>query len=56
MFCANCYKEIPAGKSYYRHQDTNQPYCSLNCLNDHITITLETSEGKESTEEQDNDE
>lgn len=24
MFCANCYKEIPAGKSYYKHQDTNQ--------------------------------
>ena len=47
MFCANCYKEIPAGKSYYKHQDTNQSYCSLDCLNDHMiythTITLETS-------------
>ena len=38
MFCANCYKEIPAGKSYTH------------------TITLETSEGAETTEEQDNDE
>ena len=60
MFCANCYKEIPADKSYYKHQDTNQSYCSLDCLNDHMiythTITLETSEGEESTEEQDNDE
>lgn len=47
MFCANCYNEIPAGKSYYKHQDTNQSYCSLDCLNDHMiythTITLETS-------------
>lgn len=47
MFCANCYKEIPADKSYYKHQDTNQSYCSLDCLNDHMiythTITLETS-------------
>ena len=55
MFCANCYKEIPAGKSYYKHQDTNQSYCSLDCLNDHMiyshTITLEMSEGAESTEE-----
>ena len=60
MFCANCYNEIPAGKSYYKHQDTNQSYCSLDCLNDHMiythTITLETSEGEESTEEKDNDE
>lgn len=60
MFCANCYKEIPTGKSYYKHQDTNQSYCSLDCLNDHMiythTIILETSEGEESTEEQDNDE
>ena len=60
MFCANCYKEIPAGKSYYKHQDTNQSYCSLECFNDHMiythTITLETSEGAETTEEQDNDE
>ena len=51
---------IPAGKSYYKHQDTNQSYCSLDCLNDHMiythTITLETSDGEESTEEQDNDE
>ena len=52
MFCANCYKEIPAGKSYYRHQDTNQPYCMIYTH----TITLETSEGSESTEEQDDDE
>ena len=29
MFCANCYKEIPEGKSYYKHQDTNQSYCYL---------------------------
>ena len=47
MFCANCYKEIPVGKSYYKHRDTNQSYCSLDCLNDHMiythTITLETS-------------
>lgn len=60
MFCANCYKEIPAGKSYYRHHDTNQPYCSLDCLNDHMiythTITLEASEGNEITEEQGDDE
>ena len=53
MFCANCYKEIPAGKSYYKHQDTNQSYCSLECFNDHMiythTITLETSEGAETT-------
>ena len=38
----------------------NQPYCSLDCLNDHMiythTITLETSEGAKTTEEQDNDE
>ena len=60
MFCANCYKEIPAGKSYYRHQDTNQPYCSLDCLNDHMIYTRSTPvasrEGSESTEEQDDDE
>lgn len=60
MFCASCYKEIPVGKSYYKHQDTNQSYCSLDCLNDHMiythTITLETSEGAESSEEQDNGE
>ena len=60
MFCANCYKEIPAGKSYYKHQDTNQSYCSLDCLNDHMiyshTITIDMSEGAESTEEQVNDE
>ncbi len=56
MFCANCYKEIPAGKSYYKHQDTNQSYCSLDCLNDYMiythTITLETSKSAENTEEQ----
>ena len=56
MFCVNCYKEIPTGKSYYKHQDTNQSYCSLDCLNDHMiythTITLETSEGEEKTSEE----
>ena len=45
---------------YYKHQDTNQSYCSLDCLNDHMiythVLTIETSEGEESTEEQDNDE
>ena len=50
MFCANCYKEIPAGKSYYKHQDTNQSYCSLDCLNDHMiythVLTIETSDGE----------
>lgn len=50
MSCANCYKEIPAGKSYYKHHDTNQSYCSLDCLIDH-TITLETSEGEKSNGE-----
>ena len=53
MFCANCYKEISAGKSYYKHQDTNQSYCSLDCLNDHMiythTITLETSEARKAS-------
>ena len=40
MFCANCYKEIPAGKSYYKHQDTNQSYCSLEfpCNSSHKTL------------------
>ena len=60
MFCANCYKEIPVSKGYYKHQDTNQNFCSLNCMNDWLiyckAITLETSEDAESTEEQDNDE
>ncbi len=60
MFCANCYKEIPAGKSYYKHQDTNQSYCSLDCLNDHMiythSVTLETSEGEERVEVNDDDE
>ena len=60
MFCANCYKEIPAGKSYYKHQDTHQSYFFFNdtATNEIYThtITLETSEGEESTEEQDNDE
>ena len=60
MFCANCYKEIPAGKSYYKHQDTYQSYFSLDGTKDPMiythTITLETSEGAETTEEQDNDE
>ena len=60
MFCANCYKEIPAGKSYYKHQDTNQSYCSFNDpaapeIYTHV-LTIETSEGEESNEEQDNDE
>lgn len=60
MFCANCYKEIPVGKSYYKHQDTNQSYCSLDCLLDWLiyahAVTLETSKGEEQTEEQINDE
>lgn len=47
MFCANCYKEIPAGKAYYKHQDTNQSFCTLDCLNDWLiyahAVTLETS-------------
>lgn len=56
MFCANCYKEIRAGKGYYKHHETNQSFCSLDCLNDwlihcHI-ITLETSEGGEKTKMQ----
>ena len=60
MFYANCYKEIPSGKSYYRHQDSNQSYCSLDCLNDHMiythALTIEMSDGNESTEELDDDE
>ena len=60
MFCANCYKEIPAGKSYYKHQDTNQSYFSFDgTANPEIythTITLETSEGAEITEVHDTDE
>ena len=60
MFCANCYREIPVGKAYYKHRDTNQSFCTLDCLNDWLiyvhAVTLETSEGEESTEEQDNDE
>lgn len=54
MFCANCYNEIPIGKRYYKHQNTNQSYCSLDCLNDHMiythVITLETSEDKSEDE------
>ena len=55
MFCANCYKEIPAGKAYYKHQDTNQSFCSLDWLIYAHAVTLETSEGKESIEVNDND-
>ena len=50
MFCANCYKEILVGKGYYKHQDTNQSFCSLNCMNDWLiycqAVTLEMSEDK----------
>lgn len=54
MFCANCYKEIPIGKRYYKHQDTNQTFCSLDCMNDWLiycqAVTLETSEDKSENE------
>ncbi len=54
MFCANCYKEIPVSKRYYKHQDTNQNFCSLNCMNDWLiysqAVTLETSEDKSEDE------
>jgi len=54
MFCANCYKEIPVSKGYYKHQDTNQSFCSLNCMNDWLiyckAVTLETSEDKSENE------
>lgn len=60
MFCANCYKEIPAGKAYYKHRDTNQSFCTLDCLNDWLicahAVTLETSEGEEGFEVNDDDE
>ncbi len=60
MFCANCYNEIPIGKRYYKHQNTNQSFCSLDCMNDWLiysqAVTLETSEGEESTEGQSDDE
>ena len=60
MFCANCYNEIPKGKSCYRHQDSNQSFCSQECLLDWLiyahAVTLETSEGEESSDKQDNDE
>ena len=52
MFCANCYNEIAAGTAYYRHQRTDQGFCSLDCLNDYQIyshmITIERSEGEES--------
>ncbi len=54
MFCANCYNEIPAGKNYFKHQASNQSFCSLNCMNDWLiycqTVTLETSEDKSDDE------
>lgn len=54
MFCANCYKEIPVSKGYYKHQDTNQSFCSLNCMNDWLiyckAVTLEMSEDKSENE------
>ncbi len=54
MFCANCYNEIPIGKRYYKHQDTNQSFCSLDCMNDWLiysqAVTLETSEDKSEDE------
>lgn len=60
MFCANCYKEITAGKAYYKHQDTNQSFCTLDCLNDWLihthAVTLETGEGEERVEVNDDDE
>lgn len=60
MFCANCYREIPAGKAYYKHRDTNQSFCTLDCLNDWLiyahAVTLETSEGEERFEVNDDDE
>ena len=36
MFCANCYKEIPAGKAYYKHRDTNQSFCTLQKERTHL--------------------
>jgi hypothetical protein len=54
MFCANCYKEIPVGKGYYKHQNTNQSFCSLDCMNDWLiycqAVTLETSESEDEDE------
>lgn len=59
MFCANCFREIPAGKGYYKQQDTNQSFCSLDCLNDYMiyshAVTLEASEGEETVETGAND-
>ena len=60
MFCASCYREIPAGKAYYKHWDTNQSFCTLDCLNDWLiyahAATLDTSEGEERFEVNDDDE
>ena len=60
MFCANCYREIPASKGYYKHQDTNQSFCTLDCLNDWLiyahAVTLETGEGDERIEVNNDDE
>ncbi len=51
MFCANCYKEIPIESAYFKHQNTNQCFCSLDCLNDYMigchAVTIETNNGKE---------
>lgn len=52
MLCAECYKEIPACEVYYKEQDTDQCFCSTDCLLDHQIyshmVTLETSTGEES--------
>lgn len=54
MFCANCYKEIPIENAYFKHQNTNQCFCSLDCLNDYMivchAVTIETSEDKSKDE------
>lgn len=58
MFCANCYNEIPEDKSCYRHQNTNQRFCSQDCLIDWLiysnAVRLETSEDE--TEDESNSE
>lgn len=60
MFCGNCYNEIPKSKNYFKHQASNQYFCSLNCMNDWLiyskAVTLETNEGEDSFEDQNNDE
>lgn len=51
MFCANCYKEIPIENAYFKHQNTNQCFCSLNCMNDWLihsqAITIEISKSSD---------